>query len=139
MHRGPAAVCAVLLQRAAGVSVVLGGHDFGSVGKEPGTCCGAPPLMTPAARLIPIAALSYAECLNTRAAAVLAAAAAAAQHLLKAARMVEAMGICDAIDINFGCPQRIAKRGGYGAFLMDDLPKVEAMVRGLAQVRGRGR
>ncbi|KAG2452588.1 hypothetical protein HYH02_002825 [Chlamydomonas schloesseri] len=55
------------------------------------------------------------------------------QYLLKAARMVEAMGMCDAIDINFGCPQRIAKRGGYGAFLMDDLPKVEAMVRTLAQ------
>ncbi|GLC54740.1 hypothetical protein PLESTB_000901100 [Pleodorina starrii] len=55
------------------------------------------------------------------------------QHLLAAAQRVEAMGIADAIDINFGCPQRIAKRGGYGAFLMDDLPKVEAMVRLLAQ------
>ena len=27
------------------------------------------------------------------------------QHLLKAARMVEARVIADAIDINFGCPQ----------------------------------
>lgn len=55
------------------------------------------------------------------------------QHLLAAARMVEKLGMCDAIDINFGCPQRIAKRGGYGAFLMDDLPRVEALVRTLAQ------
>ncbi|GFR46466.1 hypothetical protein Agub_g8042, partial [Astrephomene gubernaculifera] len=55
------------------------------------------------------------------------------QHLLAAARLVEAAGMADAIDINFGCPQRIAKRGGYGAFLMDDLDKIESMVRILAQ------
>ncbi|GLI58658.1 hypothetical protein VaNZ11_000400 [Volvox africanus] len=55
------------------------------------------------------------------------------QHLLAAARMVEASGVVDAVDINFGCPQRIAKRGAYGAFLMDDLPRVEALVRVLAQ------
>lgn len=39
---------------------------------------------------------------------------------------------CDGVDINLGCPQRIAKRGNYGAFLMDDLPRVEALVRSLA-------
>lgn len=32
-----------------------------------------------------------------------------------------------------GCPQRIAKRGFYGAFLMDDLPRVKALVEKLAQ------
>lgn len=38
----------------------------------------------------------------------------------------------DGVDLNLGCPQRIAKRGRYGAFLMDDLPLVEALVRRLA-------
>lgn len=56
--------------------------------------------------------------------------------LLAAARHVEAS--CDAVDINFGCPQRIAKRGNYGATLMDDLPLVERLVKKLAQV-GKGR
>lgn len=33
------------------------------------------------------------------------------------------------VDLNFGCPQRIAKKGKYGAFLMDDLVAVEKLVR----------
>ncbi len=41
---------------------------------------------------------------------------------------------CDYVDINLGCPQRIAKRGFYGAFLMDDLALVESLVTTLAQV-----
>ena len=38
--------------------------------------------------------------------------------LLQAARYVEPF--CDAIDLNLGCPQGIAKRGNYGAFLQED-------------------
>lgn len=51
--------------------------------------------------------------------------------LLKAAKLVE--GECDAVDLNLGCPQRIARRGRYGAFLMDDLALVERLIRTLAE------
>ncbi|CAM6112485.1 unnamed protein product [Calypogeia fissa] len=50
--------------------------------------------------------------------------------LLEAARLVEP--ICDYVDINLGCPQRIAKKGYYGAFLMDNLPLVKSLVSKLA-------
>ncbi|CAI9110213.1 OLC1v1010203C1 [Oldenlandia corymbosa var. corymbosa] len=50
--------------------------------------------------------------------------------LLAAARRVEPY--CDYVDINLGCPQRIARRGNYGAFLMDNLPLVKSLVEKLA-------
>lgn len=50
--------------------------------------------------------------------------------LLKAARLVENQ--CDAIDINLGCPQKVAKRQNYGAYLMDNLPLVGRLVKILA-------
>ncbi|GAV87857.1 Dus domain-containing protein [Cephalotus follicularis] len=50
--------------------------------------------------------------------------------LLEAAQRVEPY--CDYVDINLGCPQRIAKRGYYGAFLMENLPLVKSLVQKLA-------
>lgn len=52
------------------------------------------------------------------------------EKLLAAAQLVQ--HCCDYVDINLGCPQRIAKRGNYGAFLMDNLPLVESLVKNLA-------
>ncbi|KAF2075284.1 hypothetical protein CYY_003413 [Polysphondylium violaceum] len=40
-----------------------------------------------------------------------------AEWVVKAAKFVE--DECDAIDLNLGCPQQIAKRGNYGAFLLE--------------------
>ena len=51
------------------------------------------------------------------------------EMLLRAATMIAPY--CDGVDINFGCPQRIAKRGNYGAFLMDDWKTVDALIRKL--------
>jgi tRNA-dihydrouridine synthase 1 len=52
-------------------------------------------------------------------------------HLLSAAKIVAPN--VDGVDLNLGCPQRIAKRGRYGAFLMEDLGLVERMVSTLAK------
>ena len=40
------------------------------------------------------------------------------EQLLASAKALE--DHCDAVDINLGCPQDIAKRGHYGSFLQDD-------------------
>ncbi|KAA6372595.1 MAG: putative tRNA-dihydrouridine synthase 1 [Streblomastix strix] len=46
--------------------------------------------------------------------------------MLEAAKYVE--NYCDAIDINFGCPQNIAKSGHYGAYLQDNLSLMSQLV-----------
>jgi tRNA-dihydrouridine synthase len=53
------------------------------------------------------------------------------QTLLSAARFIE--NHCDAVDINLGCPQGIAKRGHYGAFLMEELELLTSIVSTLSQ------
>ena len=50
--------------------------------------------------------------------------------VLAAARRVERL--CDGVDLNLGCPQAIARRGGYGAFLLEDTDACVAIVRALA-------
>ncbi|KAH9942972.1 Dus-domain-containing protein [Amylocystis lapponica] len=49
--------------------------------------------------------------------------------LLASARVVEAH--CDAVDVNLGCPQDIARRGHYGAFLQDEWELVYELVNTL--------
>lgn len=53
------------------------------------------------------------------------------EDLLQAARYVEPF--CDAIDLNLGCPQGIAKRGNYGAFLQEDWDLIYKLINKLHQ------
>ncbi|KAI0829112.1 hypothetical protein BC628DRAFT_1417455 [Trametes gibbosa] len=52
-----------------------------------------------------------------------------ADHLLKSAKLLEAH--CDAVDINLGCPQDIARRGHYGSFLQDEWDLIYEMINSL--------
>ncbi|KAK8844667.1 hypothetical protein IAR55_006516 [Kwoniella newhampshirensis] len=51
--------------------------------------------------------------------------------LLAAAKKIEHR--CDAVDINFGCPQGIAKRGHYGSFLQDEWDLIHKLISTLHQ------
>jgi tRNA-dihydrouridine synthase 1 len=45
------------------------------------------------------------------------------ETVLRAARYIEHQ--CDAVDLNLGCPQSIARTGHYGAFLMEEPQLIE--------------
>lgn len=51
--------------------------------------------------------------------------------LVEAARMVQPH--VDAIDLNFGCPQGIARKGHYGAYLLEEPALVCSLVSSLAE------
>jgi tRNA-dihydrouridine synthase 1 len=51
--------------------------------------------------------------------------------ILKAALLVQDR--VDAVDLNFGCPQNIAKRGHYGSFLLEETDLLVRIVSKLAQ------
>lgn len=50
-------------------------------------------------------------------------------ELLAAARHVQPW--CDAVDLNLGCPQGIAKRGHYGSFLQEDWDTIYKLINTL--------
>lgn len=47
-------------------------------------------------------------------------------YLLAAAKLVQDR--CDAVDLNLGCPQGIARKGHYGLFLMEDWPLISKLI-----------
>ena len=51
------------------------------------------------------------------------------EHLLTAAKQVAPH--CDAVDLNLGCPQGIARKGHYGAFLQEDWSLIHSLINKL--------
>lgn len=51
--------------------------------------------------------------------------------MVRAARHVEHK--CDAVDLNLGCPQNIAKKGNYGAFLLPNPQLCEDIVSAMSR------
>lgn len=49
--------------------------------------------------------------------------------MLKSGQMVQKY--CEAVDVNLGCPQGIARKGHYGAYLMDDFKTIQTIVETL--------
>lgn len=51
------------------------------------------------------------------------------EHVVPTAKILEPY--CDGIDINCGCPQKIAKKGHYGAFLLEQPDELLSVIRAL--------
>lgn len=51
--------------------------------------------------------------------------------VVRAARHVEER--CDGVDLNLGCPQKIAKKGNYGAFLLSDPQLCEDIISAMSR------
>lgn len=51
------------------------------------------------------------------------------EHFLEAAKIVQPY--CDAVDLNLGCPQGIARRGHYGSFLQEDWDTIGKLIQTL--------
>lgn len=52
------------------------------------------------------------------------------EAFLKSAQLV--VPYCDAVDINLGCPQDIAKKGHYGSFLQDQWDLIHSLSASLS-------
>ncbi|KAH9411061.1 dihydrouridine synthase (Dus) [Ordospora pajunii] len=52
------------------------------------------------------------------------------QKMLEAALIIQSQ--CDAIDVNFGCPQKVAKKGRYGVYLQEDWELTAEIIRVLS-------
>src|ERR1700722_7996915 len=57
-------------------------------------------------------------------------------QLLAAAQIVQPY--CDAIDVNLGCPQDIARKGYYGAFLQEDWDLIEKLSGSIHKLSAAG-
>lgn len=52
-------------------------------------------------------------------------------HVTRSGGVDELLYKCDAVDLNLGCPQGIARRGHYGSFLMEDWDLIHTIVHTL--------
>lgn len=51
------------------------------------------------------------------------------ENIVSAAKIVAPF--CQNVDLNLGCPQGIARKGGYGAYLLPDFDRVRSIVHRL--------